>query len=323
MEAKNELTEALCSLFPGEEKREQITKILAAYTISRETEASRSNLRRRIEAFLAAKRIDGLSPKTLKNYRYTLELFAQRVGKHVAKITTDDIRAYIGYLADERQLQVSSLQTHINVLRSFFGWLDMEDIIRRNPMRKIKSIKYDRLNSRHALSAEEMEHLRNACRDYQEKALVEFLVSSGCRLSEMTGIRTQDIDWRTRSVTVIGKGSKVRTVYFSVRAKLMIEEYLRRRRGGEALFASSRAPYPAMGARAIQKAVQAIGERAGSPRRVHPHLLRHTFATAALNGGMGLSTIQRLLGHSSPSTTQIYAELSQATVRQEYERIIA
>ena len=102
MEAKNELTEALCSLFPGEEKREQITKILAAYTISRETEASRSNLRRRIEAFLAAKRIDGLSPKTLKNYRYTLELFAQRVGKHVAKITTDDIRAYIGYLADER-----------------------------------------------------------------------------------------------------------------------------------------------------------------------------------------------------------------------------
>lgn len=323
MEAKNELMEALCLLFPGAEARERIVQAFGPYTVTKEAEGGRSNLKRRMAAFLAAKRIDGLSPKTLKNYRYTLDIFGQRVCKHVSKITTDDIREYIGYLADERHLKASSLQTHINTLRSFFGWLDMEDIIKKNPMRKIKSLKYDRLGARHALTPEEMEQLRDACRSYREKALVEFLASSGCRLSEVAGIQVGAVDWRERSVTVHGKGNKDRKVYFSVRAKLMLDEYLRRRRGGTALFSSIRTPYEAMGARAVQKALQQLGERAGIPHRVHPHLLRHTFATDALNRGMGLSTIQRLLGHSSPNTTQIYAEISQGVVRQEYERTIA
>lgn len=320
MDAKKELLERICEVCP--EAREQVEAVLAGYCITREAERTRSNLRKRINAFLAAKKIDGLSAKTLKNYREMLMAFAAQVDKHVTKITTDDIRAYIGYLA-ERGLKDSSIQTHINVLRSFFSWLDVEDVIRKNPMRKIKSLKIDKLKARKPLSPEELEQLRDGCRTYKEKALVEFLVSSGCRLSEAAGIQVDRIDWQSRSVVVVGKGNKERTVYFSVRSKLMLQAYLDSRRGGTAMFASSRKPYAPMTPRAIEKAIQKIGERAGENRRIFPHILRHTFATNALHGGMDLTIIQHLLGHSDPKTTMIYAELRDDAIRYAYEKVVA
>ncbi len=320
MDAKKELLDKLCGLVP--EKTAEIETILAGYNIARGPQRERSDLKKRICAFLAAKKIDGLSPKTLKNYREMLMAFAAQVDKHITKIATDDIRAYIGHLA-ERGLKDSSIQTHINTLRSFFSWLDVEDLIRKNPMRKIKSLKIDRAKARRPLTAEQLERLRDGCRTYKEKALVEFLVSTGCRLSELVGVRVGAVDWQGRSVVVLGKGGKERTVYFSVRAKLMLQEYLGRRRGGEALFASSRAPYEAMRPRAVEKALQKIGERAGEPMRIHPHLMRHTFASNALNSGMDITIIQHLLGHTDPKTTLIYAELAPRTVKYEYERVVA
>lgn len=321
MDAKKELLERICGIIPG--IAGEIEAILADYSVTRETERKRSNLNKRITSFLAAKKIDGLSPKTLKNYREILTAFTARVDKHVTKITTDDIRGYIGYLAEERHLKDSSIQTYINTLRSFFSWLDLEDIIRKDPMRKIKSLKIDRLKARRPLTAEQLERLRDSCKNYKEKALVEFLVSSGCRLSELVGIRVDTVDWQSRSVTVLGKGNKERTVYFSVRAKLMLQEYLSQRKGGEALFASSRAPYGPMKPRAVEKMLQKIGERAGEAGRVHPHILRHTFASNALNAGMDITIIQHLLGHTDPKTTLIYAELAPRTIKYEYERVVA
>ena len=196
-------------------------------------------------------------------------------------------------------------------------------MIKRNPMRKIKSLKVDRLRARRPLTGEQLERLRDGCRSYKEKALVEFLVSSGCRLGEIVGLRADAVDWQSRSVVVLGKGGKERTVYFSTRAKLMLQEYLARRKGGDALFAGSRAPYGAMKARGVERVLQKIGERAGEARRVHPHLLRHTFASNALNAGMDITIIQHLLGHTDPKTTLIYAELAPRTVRYEYERVVS
>ena len=201
--------------------------------------------------------------------------------------------------------------------------MDVEDIIRKNPMRKIKSLKFDRMRSRRPLSPEELEQLRDGCQTYKQKALIEFLVSSGCRLGEVVGLRVDQVDWQSRSVVVTGKGDKDRIVYFSVRAKMMLKAYLAQRKGGHALFASSRAPYDAMGAAAIQKLVRQIGVQAHEPRRIHPHILRHTFASNAVNGGMKIATIQQLLGHSDPKTTCIYAEMSPKAVQYEYEQIIA
>ena len=321
MTAKIDLIAKLTALMP--ECAREIIKIMREYDVQTAQVYDRSNLPRRVEAFLAAKRIDGCRPKTIKGYRERLKMFMTQCSKPVQAITTDDLREYLAYLVDERHLMDNSVQAHINTLRSFFSWLVDEDNIRKSPMRKIKSLKIDKLRSRHPLTAEQLELVRDGCRGYKEKALVEFLVSSGCRVSEVAGLRVDDIDWRDRKCKVIGKGNKERTVYFSVRAKLMLQLYIAERRGGEALFASSRAPYEPLTDRGIEKMISKLGKRIGMERPLYPHLMRHTFASHALNCGMELTIIQHLLGHSDPKTTLIYAEINPIRVQYEYNRVIA
>lgn len=321
MTAKIDLIAKLTALMP--ECAREIIKIMREYDVQTAQVYDRSNLPRRVEAFLAAKRIDGCRPKTIKGYRERLKMFMTQCSKPVQQITTDDLREYLAYLVDERHLMDNSVQAHINTLRSFFSWLVDEDNIRKSPMRKIKSLKIDKLRSRHPLTAEQLELVRDGCRGYKEKALVEFLVSSGCRVSEVAGLRVDDIDWRDRKCKVIGKGNKERTVYFSVRAKLMLQLYIAERRGGEALFASSRAPYEPLTDRGIEKMISKLGKRIGMERPLYPHLMRHTFASHALNCGMELTIIQHLLGHSDPKTTLIYAEIDPIRVQYEYNRVIA
>lgn len=302
---------------------ETLNEVLKDYNILREGDEEKSDLKKRISYYLGAKRIDGLSPRTLDNYKYTLEIFAQRVNKSVSKITTDDIRGYITYLGETRNLKETSLQTHINVLRAFFGWLLTEEKIKKNPMLKIRSLKLDKKNARQALSAEELERLRDACQGYREKALVEWLVSTGCRLSEAAQLVVEDLDFTERTVLVRGKGDKDRLVYFSIRARLMLQEYIKERKGGDGLFVSAKAPYQPLKPRAIQRIIHAISERAGLAGRVHPHLLRHTFATQALNAGMDVTVIQRLLGHEDIATTQIYATMNEDVVKHQYNKYVA
>lgn len=325
MNAKKELEQRIFATFSEGVTitAEAVNKILKDYIILKENDDQRSDLRRRIKYYLGAKKIDGLSERTLKNYKYNLEMFAERMAKSAARITTDDIRGYIAYLDETRHLAETSLQTHINTLRAFFGWLHTEEKIKKNPMSKIKSLKLDKKGARQALSVEELERLRDACEGYREKALVEFLVSSGCRLSEVAQLSVGDLNLTDRSVQVTGKGDKDRAVYFSVRARLMLQEYIRERKGGEGLFCSCKSPYQPLKQRAIQRIIHTISERAGLAARVHPHLLRHTFATHAINGGMDVTVIQKLLGHEDVSTTQIYAALNDETIRHQYNKFIA
>ena len=320
MNAKTELANRLSETFFGgmPVTAEALAAILKDYSITKESDEQRSDLNRRIKYYLGAKRIDGLSDKTLGNYRCNLEMFAARVNKSAAKVTTDDIRGYISYLDETRHLKDTSLQTHINILRAFFGWLHTEERIKKNPMSKIKSLKLDKKGARQALTVEELERLRDACKTYREKALIEFLVSTGCRLSEVAQLRAADLNLADRSVQVTGKGDKDRVVYFSVRARLMVQEYIVQRKGGDGLFVSNKSPYEPLKPRAIQRIVRSLSERAGLEGRVHPHLLRHTFATHALNGGMDVTVIQRLLGHEDIATTQIYAELNEEGVSSIY-----
>jgi integrase/recombinase XerD len=324
MDAKKELANRLIVMVGGflPDAEKVINDILRDFTISRETEDSKSDLSKRITYYLGAKRIDGLSPRTIANYKRILEMFAKRVNKGVTRITTDDVRGHIAYLSEIRKLGEGSLQTHIGTLRAFFSWLHTEEKIKKNPMLKIRSIKIDRKGARHALSVEELERLRNACHGYRENAIVEFLVSTGCRISEITKLNVDDINFSERSVTVLGKGNKERLVYFSVRARLMLQEYIAQRKGGTALFSSTKSPYLPLKARAIQRIISAIGTRA-KLTRVHPHLLRHTFATHALNSGMDVTVIQRLLGHEDIATTQIYASMNEDTVLHQYNKHVA
>ncbi len=283
-----------------------------------------SDLKEKIKYFLASKKIDGVKMNTLYNYNLKLQHFADRVVKPCSMITTHDIRYYLALISQEKVLKESTMATNFSVLKSFFAWLNNEEIIDKDPMRKLKTPSLNKRNLRKALSGEELEKVRNACNTLREKALVEFLSSSGCRVSELQQLNILDLDLNERSVEVLGKGDKKRVVYFSPRAKLFIQEYIESRKDkNPALFVSERAPYPRLGVRAIQLEIKRLGEEAKLNRKVHPHLLRHTFATLALNSGMDITVIQSILGHESVATTQIYTSLNKDHIKSEYRKLIS
>lgn len=319
MNVKAELAEKILALTGDSCSTAELLEVLEAYRIERQPLRKSKLLSEHIDAFLSSKKVEGLSASTLKNYRLYLQRFANNVSIATQHITTEDIRTYVGGL----QLVQSSMQTVLATLRSFFGWLHREEIIKKNPMLKIPSRQAPRA-MRKALSPEALERLRQAACTKREKALIEFFFSTGCRISEVSGICLDDIDFVHRSVRVLGKGGKERLVYFSVRAQLLLQDYLHNRNSDtDALFSNTRAPYGPMSPRSIQKVIKSLGLSASLPQGVHPHLLRHTFATLSLNNGMDITVIQKLLGHNQLSTTQIYASISMANVRHEYERCVS
>lgn len=300
--------------------RKCLAVFLKDYKVAPLAGKRRGSLQKSITLFLGAKRIEGLSEKTLENYSLYLARFASAQEKPAGAITADDIRAFVGGL----QLKASSLQTVLATLRSFFGWLHREELISKNPMNKIPAPK--RSSARQlpkALSVEALELVRTACIAPREQALVEFLYSTGCRVSEVVGIDLANVDFTTRTVKVLGKGGRERMVYFSVRAGLLLQSYIKARKGGSMLFANIRAPYGAVSARSIEKIVHSIGQRAQLKENVWPHRFRHTMATRAHNNGMQITVLQALLGHRQLSTTQIYATVSMDNIRHEHERFVA
>lgn len=281
-----------------------------------------SDLQERIAYFLASKRIDSVKTNTLYNYNLKLQHFANTVIKPANMITTHDIRYYLAIIAKTKKLKESSMVGTISVLKSFFSWLCNEEIIERDPTKKIKTPSLNKKDLRKALSAEELEKIKNSCSDLREKALVEFLSSTGCRISEIQQLDIDDLDMHERSVVVLGKGDKKRTVYFSARAKLFVTEYIESRTDQTvALFVSERNPYGRLGIRGLQLIIKKLGEESGIKSAIHPHLLRHTFATMAINSGMDITVIQNLLGHESVATTQIYAVMNKDHVKAEYRKL--
>lgn len=297
--------------------------IFENYIITKGSKYKRSNLKMRVEQFIVAKQIEGLSEKTLQNYRQQLEMFANRIKKSVNQISSDDIREYVFYLTNERKVKQRSLETYMAYLKTFFSWLVTEEVIKRDPMKKIHSGKLDKSTSRRSLKAEDQEKIRECCRDIREKSIVEFLISTGCRLSETININVSDVNFDERSVIVTGKGNKRRKVYFSIRCNLYLQQYLATRRfESEALFASRKRPYGRLQKRSFQKIIRQLGELSGLPFNLHPHLFRHTFATNCINIGMDIVTIQRLLGHSNLQTTQIYTHMSEENIKNEYRKLM-
>ena len=322
--AKQELAGRIIMLAYDEIKpdTQRVLDLLTGYRIDHSTGIEEMDFLRQVNHFLGAKKSEGMADRTISNYRLYLGMLSDYLGKKASEITSNDIRDFIMYMSDERGMKTNSIQSVINILRSYFSWMHGEELIPKNPMTRIKSFKINKKDARHPLTLEELEKLRNACKTYREKAIVEFFFSSGCRISEAIQIDVNSLDMTHRCADVIGKGNKPRTLYFSIRARLMIEEYLKERKGGTALFCCGRKPYARLGKRSIEKILQQLGERAGIVRRVHPHVLRHTFATHMLNSGMDITVIQKLLGHSSVGTTEIYAEINQDGVRREYDKFI-
>ncbi|WP_096636457.1 site-specific tyrosine recombinase/integron integrase [Clostridium cochlearium] len=303
--------------------REILYECINNYEITaRETALVASDIPDKAQMYLAIKKLDGLSEKTLYNYKLHLEKFADTIVKPVNMITTNDIRIYLAMLSRSKNLKQTTLGTEISILKSFFGWLFNEEYIEKNPMIKIKSPKKEK-RLRKSLNVEELERLRDACKTLRERALLEFLFSTGCRLSELVSINISDIDWNTQSLRIIGKGKKERIIYFSPKAKLYLKKYLNSRiDNNTALFVASKMPYNRLGNRSVQREISKISKRAGFTKSIFPHLLRHTMATLALQSGAALTTVQKLLGHEDPGTTEIYAEISDENVKQEYRKYL-
>jgi integrase/recombinase XerD len=271
--------------------------------------------------FLATKKLDGLSDISIYNYGLHLRRFSQFITKNVADITTMDIRRYLAYLMQQYKLKNTSIETEKSVLKSFFNWMEDEEYILKSPARKIKPTKIEK-RLRKALDDEELERLRDACKTPRQRALLEFLFSTGCRLSEVAGVDIAHVNWNECNLKVIGKGNKEREVQFSKKSKVYLKKYLSSRGdiSNPALFITERKPYSRMGNRAVEREIAKIAEQAGMDKSVYPHLLRHTMATMGLRAGASLQTIQTLLGHDSPATTEIYAEISNETVKEEYRK---
>ena len=302
--------------------RSIVEKSIYEYEITPKTReiAVISDMQDKIMLYLATKKLDGLSDKTLKGYATHLKRFANHVQKDVASVTTMDIRVFLADLHKYKKLQNSSLENEKSILKSFFTWLEDEEYITKSPARKIKPTKIES-RLREALTMKELELLRLGAKTLRQKALLEFLYSTGCRLDEVAKVNINDIDWQGQRLNVIGKGNKERTVYLSAIAQVHIVKYLNSRNDNcEYLFATTREPIRGVGNRAIERELDKIKEQSDLNKNVFPHLLRHTAATHWLNSGMDLTVVQEILGHEQASTTQIYAQISNVEVEHQFRK---
>ena len=265
------------------------------------------------DMFMARMVFGGYSKSTIRQYGTFLREMLVYVSKPVQEITGDDIVGCLNAYAESRQISGSTKDHKRLICSSFFSFLHDRGYISRNPMATIDPIKYV-AEVREALNSREVEKMRIACgENVRDNLVLELFLATGCRVSEVVGMRIEEIDM---------EGQKERIVFFSDRALEYLERYLGERRDG-AVILSCRAPYQGLKKNALENIIRSIARRAGITKRVFPHLLRHTFATRALNKGMPLPTLCDIMGHASTETTRIYAKNSQGRLKYEYDMYAA
>lgn len=278
-----------------------------------------------MELYLACREVDGLSKQTLKNKMYILRDFFRNVGRQIEDIRSVDIKIYLANYKKQRNISESSLNKIRSAIRSFFVWMRKEGYIEKNPSDTIEDV-HKGEKSREALTLSEQEMVRISCKNQRERAAVEFLISSGCRITEMLTIKRESIDWKNRKVSVLGKGGKWRDVFFSESAAIHLKKYLSETKDSIYLFGHTKnmkcGDVP-VSKRQFEKMLADLRERSGISTHLTPHVLRHTFATNALRAGMSIQSIQALLGHSQISTTMRYAHNDKTIVAAEYYKYVA
>lgn len=317
----NDLLVVMSTLAPDIEMNKlevRLEEVLSNYQISRKTQKDIENdLNEKIDIFLSSRKIEGLSELTLDGYRIELGMFASYMNKAVVQISTSDIRKYLGH---NTKWMISTVDRKLSVLKNFFGWLVKEEILLRDPTGKIKAPKKPKRLPK-ALSIEELEIVRDSCETLRERALIEVMYSTGCRLSEIMNMKKSDINMQEMSMHVIGKGDKERIVYLSIKAMHQLKKYILSRGDDcEYLFVTDRKPARQLADRTIERIVDKIQSRAKISKKLTPHVFRHTFATLAMENGADLADVQQLLGHENPATTQIYATASEERKKNAHKR---
>ena len=300
-----------------------IEEIIYGYEVtSKETALVTSDLEAKVNYFLATKKLEGLSPATLKGYGYSLKKLQKYFNKQVSTITTPDIKMFM--YAESETKSPAGMNSFMTPIRLFFAWLQNEEFIVKNPCASIKPVKEPK-HMRKPLTEEEVEMLRDSLTEERDKAIFEFFLATGCRNAEVGNVKISDIDFTNKTLLVIGKGNKERRVYFTERCKRALLNYLNTRKDNEPyLFISTRSPYGKLNNRGYQVIVNKMKAKAGLERELTPHIFRHTFATNALKSGMRPEIIQEILGHSDVGITlKVYAKLAQSEVEYSYRKLIS
>lgn len=275
-----------------------------------------------LSMFLNAKKIEGCSERTLAYYKTTVEKLLDGVDDPIRKVTTDDIR---DYLANYQGLNDCSKTTIDNIRRnisSFFTWLEEEDYIIKSPMRRIHKIKTTK-TVKEVISDEEIEKMRDKCKNLRDLAIIDLLYSTGIRIGELVRLNIDDIDFEERECIVFGKGDKERRVYFDAKTKIHLTDYINSRFDtNPALFVTLDAPYNRLQISGVEIRLRRLGRELGI-NKVHPHKFRRTMATRAIDKGMPIEQVQKLLGHSQIDTTMHYAIVNQTNVKVAHRKFIA
>ena len=274
-----------------------------------------------LNKFISSKEIEGCSNRTLNYYKDNINKMFDAVNLPVNEITTEILR---NYLADYKSNSSAGMVTIDNIRRtlsSFFAWLENEDYIVKSPVRRIHKVKTTR-KVKETLTDENLEKLRDTCSNVRDLVILELLISTGMRVGEITRLNISDMNFQERSCIVLGKGNSEREVYFSTKSKMYIKKYLETRTDdNEALFVSLIKPYNRLGISGIEILIRNLGKEANI-NKVHLHKFRRTMATMAIDKGMPIEQVQKLLGHIKIDNTMEYAMVNQSNVKNSHRKYV-
>lgn len=275
-----------------------------------------------MDMFISAKRIEGCSERTLAYYKATIEHMLSIIVTPLRQVQTDDLRAYLA----EYQLRNNCSKTTVDNIRrnlsSFFSWLEAEDYIIKSPIRRIHKIRTGS-KVKETLSEECIEKLRDSCLQIRDLAMIDLLYSTGIRVGELVNLNINDINFEERECIVYGKGNKQRKVYFDAKTKVHLKRYLEQRKDySEALFVTLDSPFERLKISGVEIRLRTLGRLASLDQRVHPHKFRRSMATRAIDKGMPIEQVQKLLGHQQIDTTMHYAMVNQSNVKISHRKFI-
>ena len=282
------------------------------------TESNNTTL---IDNFIAAKKVEGCSDKSISYYKSTIVNALKRIDKEVVHVTTDDLRGYLNDYQSESGASKVTVDNIRRILSSFFSWLEEEKYIVKSPVRRIHKVKVGK-TVKETYTDEALEQMRDHCSNARDLALIDLLASTGMRVGELVRLNRDDIDYQNRECIVTGKGDKQRKVYFDARTKIHLQKYVNSRTDtNEALFVSLLAPYDRLQISGVEIRLRQLGRELNIPK-VHPHKFRRTLATMAIDKGMPIEQVQHLLGHQSLDTTLQYAMVNQNNVKLSHHKFI-
>ena len=282
-----------------------------------DTEAERALL----DAFLSAKKVEGCSGKSLRYYHSTINNMLIQINKSAKHITTDDLRQYLDNYQRKSGASKVTIDNIRRILSSFFSWLEEENHILKSPVRRIHKVKTGK-NVKETYTDEALEIMRDSCETDRDLAMIDLLASTGMRVGEMVRLNRADIDFQERECIVFGKGDKQRRVYFDARTKIHLARYLNSRTDDNpALFVSLQSPHDRLQISGVEIRLRTLGRKLGI-NKVHPHKFRRTLATMAIDKGMPIEQVQKLLGHQSIDTTLQYAMVNQNNVKLSHQKFL-